>query len=128
MRTVTIELPDKVEIDGASDAPEELRSVPTKNWDEEFCLAALTRGVSQKIGDAWSVSKKDVEKTKKVHELMEQGQFHKRANGTISQAKLAEKISRIDIKSLLAMLTPEQHAAILAAGGDISVVTTKTGD
>lgn len=125
MRNITITLPDEIEIDGASDAPSEIRIVPTKNWNEEFCLAALTRGVSQKIGDAWSVSKKDIEKTRSVWNNMEQGNFAKRAGGTISKAKFAEKVARIDIKELLAMLTPAQHAAILAAGGDISVITTK---
>jgi hypothetical protein len=125
MRSVTIDLPDEIEIDGASDAPLELRVVPTENWNGEFCLAALIRGVSQKIGDAWSVSKKDVEKTKNVWQNMAEGNFVKRANSGITQAKLAEKVARIDVKELLAMLTPAQHAAILAAGGDISVVTTK---
>lgn len=125
MRTITIELPEEIEIDGASDAPLDLRTVPTENWDAEFCLAALTRGVSQKIGDAWSVSKKNYEKTEKTYASMVAGQFSKRASNGISTAKLAKRVAKIDVKTLLAMLTPEQHAAILAAGGDISVVTVK---
>ena len=125
MRTITIELPNEIEIDGATDAPLELRIVPTENWNEEFCIAALIRGVSQKIGDSWSVGKKDVEKTKNVWQNMAEGNFVKRANSGITQVKFAEKVAKIDIKELLAMLTPAQHAAILAAGGDISVVTTK---
>jgi hypothetical protein len=124
MRTITIELPDVITINGAGKAPESLREVATGNWNPEFCLTALIHGISQKIGDTWSVTKGDVEKTSAVHANMVAGDWSRRATGGISDAKMAEKIAKIDITKLLSMLSPEQHKAILAAGGDISVVTT----
>jgi hypothetical protein len=56
---------------------------------------------------------------------MVEGDWSRRAAGGISDAKMAEKIAKIDVAKLLSMLSPEQHAAILKAGGDISVITTK---
>jgi hypothetical protein len=125
MRTITIELPDVITINGAGKAPDSLREVATANWNPEFCLTALIHGISQKIGDTWSVTKGDVEKTKAVHANMVEGDWSRRAAGGISDAKMAEKIAKIDVAKLLSMLSPEQHAAILKAGGDISVITTK---
>jgi hypothetical protein len=123
--TITITLPEFIEINGASDAPAEYRSVPTEKWGSDFVLAALTHGVSQKLGDTWSVGKKDVEKLKKCHEALAAGDWNTKARTGASEAKVIARIGKLDIKALLAALTPEQHAAILAAGGDISVVTTK---
>lgn len=125
MKTITIELPEVVTINGATDAPDELRQVNTANWSPEFCVTALIHGISQKIGDTWSVTKKDEEKTRAVHQNMVAGDWSRRANSGVSDAKLAEKIAKIDVAKLLSMLSPEQHAAILAAKGDISVVMTK---
>jgi hypothetical protein len=125
MRTITIELPASVIINGATDAPDNLREVNTANWTPEFCVTALIHGISQKIGDTWSVSKKDIDKTTAVHANMVAGDWSRRANSGITEQKLMEKIAKLDIAKLLASLTPEQHAAILAANGDISVVTTK---
>lgn len=125
MRTVQIELPDSIIINGAGDAPLTIREVSTANWGEEFCLTALVHGVSQKIGDTWSVSKKNVAKTQAVHDNMEAGDWARRASNGVTEAKLLERVAKLDIQKLLAALSPEQHAAILAAGGDISVVTTK---
>lgn len=126
MRTITIEVPDVITINGAGKAPDELRQVATGNWNPEFCLTAMIHGVSQKIGDTWSVTKGDVEKTRAVHANMVAGDWSRRAAGGISEQKLLEKVAKIDISKLLAAMTPEQHAAILAAGGDISVVTIPT--
>lgn len=126
MRTITIEVPDVITINGAGKAPDELRQVATENWNPEFCLTAMIHGVSQKIGDTWSVTKGDVEKTRAVHANMVAGDWSRRAAGGISEQKLLEKVAKIDISKLLAAMTPEQHAAIFAAGGDISVVTIPT--
>lgn len=125
MREVIVTLPDVITINGANKAPDTLREVSTANWNPEFCLTALIHGISQKIGDTWSVTKGDVEKTTAVHANMVAGDWSRRAAGGISDAKMAEKIAKIDIAKLLSMLSPEQHKAILAAGGDISVVTIK---
>ena len=125
MRTITLELPDSITISGAGKAPDSLREVNTANWNSEFCLTAMIHGISQKIGDTWSVTKGDVEKTTAVHANMVAGDWTRRAASGVSDAKMAEKIAKIDISKLLSMLSPEQHKAILAAGGDISVVTTK---
>jgi len=126
-REITIILPETITINGATDAPANLREVATDKWSVDFCLTALIHGISQKIGDTWSVSKKDIAKTTAVHENMMNGDWSKRASGGISDAKIAIAIGKLDIKALLAAMTPEQHAAILAAGGDISVVTTSRG-
>ena len=125
MRTITIELPDTISINGAKNAPEALREINTTKWNAEFCLTALIHGISQKIGDTWSVTKGDIDKTTAVHAAMTAGDWSRRAAAGMSDAKFAEKIAKLDITKLLAALTPEQHKAILEAGGDISVVTTK---
>jgi hypothetical protein len=125
MRTIQIELPDSIIINGAGDAPDAIREVKTANWGAEFCLTALIHGVSQKIGDTWSVTKKDVTKTQAVHDNLVAGDWARRASNGVTEAKLLERVAKLDIQKLLAALSPEQHAAILAAGGDISVVTTK---
>jgi hypothetical protein len=125
MRVITIELPESIIINGATDAPDNLREVKTENWTPEFCLTAMGHGVSQKIGDTWSVSKKDVEKTAAVHANMVAGDWSRRANSGVTEAKLMEKIGKLDVQKLLAALSPEQMAALVAANGDLSVVTTK---
>jgi hypothetical protein len=115
MRTITIELPDSVEINGAKDAPENLRVVNTANWDEEFCLVALRHGVSQKIGDTWSVSKKDITKTAATHKSMEDGDWNQRERTGASAAKFDEAIKKLNIASLVGKLTREQLAALAVA-------------
>lgn len=79
MRTITIELPDTITINGAKDAPEALRTVSTEKWGPEFVLVALAHGVSQKLGDTWSVSKKDEAKTRETHAVIESGDWTSRA-------------------------------------------------
>ena len=78
MRTITIEIPEKITINGAKDAPEELRVFSTEKWGPEFVMTALVHGVSQKLGDTWSVSKKDEAKTWETHALIESGDWTSR--------------------------------------------------
>lgn len=125
MRTIQIELPDSIEINGAGKAPESLRTVKTENWTPEFCLTALVHGISQKIGDTWSVTKGDVGKTKAVHANMEAGDWSRRTSSGITEQKLLERVAKLDVQKLLAALSSEQMAALVAANGDLSVVTTK---
>lgn len=113
MKTVTIELPDSITINGAGKAPESLRNVNTTNWTPEFCLTAMIHGVSQKIGDTWSVTKGDVEKTTAVHDNMTAGDWSRRASNGVSDAKLAEKIGKLDVTKLATMLTPGQLRELL---------------
>ena len=125
-REITVTLPESFVISSAKDAPEQYRTVSTANWGAEIILAAVEFGLSESMGNTWSVGKKDVEAMKARHEAIEKGDWARRAGkGSISDAKLAERVSKIDVAKLLSMLSPEQHAAILKAGGDISVVTTK---
>jgi hypothetical protein len=105
MRTVTIELPDTLTINGAKDAPEKFRTLQTEKWDAEFCLTALTHGVSQKLGDTWSVSKKDEEKLAGVHAALENADWNQR----VTQSSAAKVISSLD------KFTPEELAKILEA-------------
>lgn len=78
MRTITIEIPEKITINGAKDAPEALRTFSTEKWGPEFALTALLHGVSQKLGDTWSVSKKDEVKTRETHAMIEAGDWTSR--------------------------------------------------
>lgn len=126
MHTIEIELPESYEITSAKDAPEVYRTVKTAKWTAETCLAAIEFGLSESMGNTWSVSKKDKEAMKARHEAVEHGDWARRGGkGGVTEAKLLAAVGKIDIAKLLAALTPEQHKAILAAGGDISVVTTK---
>jgi hypothetical protein len=105
MRTITIELPDMLTINGAKDAPENLRSIPTANWDAQFCLTALTHGISQKMGDTWSVSKKDTEKLAGTYKALQEGDWNQR----VTQSSASKVISSLD------KFTPEELAKILEA-------------
>lgn len=112
MREITITLPEFIEVNGSKDAPESLRVIKTDKWDADFVLTALTHGVSQKIGDSWSVGKKDVGKTSKVHESMEAGDWaQRRATGESNvkfQAKFDAAIAALNIEALAGKLTREQ--------------------
>lgn len=112
MRSITIELPESVEINGSKDAPESLRVIKTAAWDADFILTALTHGVSQKIGDSWSVGKKDAKKTGKVHEAMEAGDWAQRKQTGESTAKFQAKfdaaIAALNVEALAGKLTREQ--------------------
>ena len=113
MKTITIELPNSITINGAGKAPETLRSVLTKNWTPEFCLTAMIHGISQKIGDTWSVTKGDFNKTQAVVDNINAGEWARRATSGVSDAKLQEKISKLDVTKLAGMLTPGQLRELL---------------
>jgi hypothetical protein len=126
MRTITLELPESYEITSAKDAPSTYRVVKTANWTAETVLNAVEFGLSESMGNTWSVGKKDVETFKARHEALERGEWARRTGkGNVTEAKLLAAVGKIDIAKLLAALSPEQHKAILAAGSDISVVTAK---
>jgi len=119
MRTVTVELPDVIEINGAKEAPELIRSVKTDKFESDFIVECIAHALSQKIGDPLS-NKKNLERVAnatRVHENLEKGIWASktRGNGSVTEAKLLEAVGKIDIAKLLAAMTPEQHKAILAA-------------
>lgn len=114
MRKIEIELPDVLVINGAADAPEALRNVNTAKWSSEFCLTALIHGISQKLGDTWSVSKKDTEKLKKVHESLVAGNWTTKARTGVSATKFDAAIAALNTDQLYAKLTKEQLMEIAA--------------
>jgi hypothetical protein len=118
MKTITINLPDSFEVHGMSDAPEELRVVPTEKWDEEFILAAIENGISQALGDAWSSGKKDVAKLKKRFDSFKGGDWamRKRTGQSVAvfQAKFDKAIQELNVVALAQKLTPEKLAALAA--------------
>lgn len=115
MRELSISLPETVTINGAKDAPEEYRVLRTEKWDEEFILTALVHGVSQALGDTWSVSKKDAVKLAAKHEALEAGEWNRRTQG-IGAAKFDAAIAALDFEELVKKLTPQQLAAMAAMG------------
>jgi hypothetical protein len=126
MRTITVEIPDFYEITSAKDAPEQYRTVSTANWQADIILAAVEFGLSESMGNTWSVGKKDIPTMQARHEAIERGDWARRAGkGGVTEAKLLANIGKLDVKKLLAALTPEQMAALVAANGDLSVITTK---
>lgn len=113
-REITITLPDTMSVKGMSDAPENLRVWNTQKWDEEFILTALQHGVSQRQGDTWSVSKKDIEKTTKIHDTIESGQWIVRERTGASTAKFDEAIKKLNTAALFNKLSPEQLSELAA--------------
>lgn len=114
MRQITITLPDTMSAKGMGDAPENIRVWNTAKWDEDFILTALQHGVSQRQGDTWSVSKKDIEKTTKIHEAIESGQWTVRERTGASALKFDEAIKKLNTDQLYAKLTTEQLMEIAA--------------
>lgn len=114
MREVIVELPDVITINGAVDAPDNLRNLNTANWDADFCLAAMTHGVSQKIGDAWSVSKKDVGKTTKVHQSLVAGDWTTKIRTGATAAKFDAAIAALNEQQLFEKLSPEMLSKLAA--------------
>lgn len=114
MRSITIELPDVVEINGAKTAPEQYRTVKTDKWENDFIIAALEHAMSQKIGDPWSNSKnpKREERVKAVHESLEAGDWAQRRNtGETAkkfEAKFDAAIAALNVEALAGKLTREQ--------------------
>ncbi len=118
-KQITITLPDTFEVKGMSDAPERLRQVATDKWNEEFCLEALRHGVSQPLGDVWSVSKKDASKLEKKWQAFQDGEWttRERTGQTAAkfQAKFDEQIKRLNADALKGLLTKEQLLALAAS-------------
>lgn len=118
-KQITITLPDTFEVKGMQDAPERLRQVATDKWNEEFCLEALRHGVSQPLGDVWSVSKKDASKLEKKWQAFQDGEWttRERTGQTAAkfQAKFDEQIKRLNADALKGLLTKEQLLALAAS-------------
>ena len=122
-RIITIELPDSIEISGAKDAPEKFRVVSTAKGDAEICLTALEHSNNQKLGDTWSVSKKDHAKMADCHKTIEEGTWNNRNRG-ISATKFDEAIKKLNIASLAGKLTREQLielAKVITPNGEIKL-------
>jgi hypothetical protein len=107
-RQVTIELPDTMTVNGMNDAPDSLRVINTANWNADFCLTAMFHGVSQKQGDAWSVTKKDVEKTQKVHDTLVAGDWSTKSRTGATAVKFDNAIKALNAEQLFNKLTREQ--------------------
>ena len=118
-KQVTIMLPDSFEVKGMSDAPERLRVVTTEHWSEDFILEALRHGISQPLGDVWSVSKKDVGKLEKKWQAFQDGEWVTRERTGESakkfQAKFDDAIKRLNADALKGLLTKEQLLALAAS-------------
>lgn len=117
-KQITITLPDSFEVKGMQDAPERLRQVSTEKWDEDFCLEALRHGISQPLGDVWSVSKKDIAKLEKKWQAFMDGDWTSRERTGQSAAKFAvrfdEAIKTLNVEALAGKLTKEQLFALAA--------------
>lgn len=117
-RQISITLPDSFEVKGMQDAPERLRQVATEKWDEDFCLEALRHGVSQPLGDVWSVSKKDIGKLEKKWQAFQDGDWTTRErtgqSAAVFQAKFDKAIAELNVQALAEKLTPEKLAALAA--------------
>lgn len=111
-REITIVLPDHVMINGAVDAPDHLRVLNTAKWDQDFIITALTHGVSQKLGDVWSVSKKDEEKLSNAHKALEAGDWNQRTVGS-KASKLTKLVNELKPEDMQ-KLSPEAKAALIA--------------
>lgn len=113
-RMITIELPDVITVNGMSGAPDDLRCNNTAKWSPEFCLTAIIHGVSQRKGDTWSVSKKDVAKTRKVHDAIDNGDWNVRERTGQTAAKFDAAIAKLNADQLFAKLPPELLSALAA--------------
>lgn len=117
-KQITITLPETFQVPGMLDAPENLRSIPTTQWNEEFCLAAIKHGVKQSLQDTWSVGKKDVAKLEKRYNAFVEGDWNQRERTGESSAKFAEKfdnaIKNLNVEALAGKLTKEQLFALAA--------------
>ena len=120
MNTITITLPDLFEIASAKDAPEQYRVVKTEKWTEETVLNALEFAVSERLGNVWSVGKKDVSKLENAHQSLENGDWNAKTRGGKG---FVEKLTGMDAASIWKLLSPQQQAALLAQGGNIQSLT-----
>ena len=117
-REITITLPETFQVPGMVDAPEHLRAIPTTQWNEEFCLAAIKHGVKQSLQDTWSVGKKDVAKLEKRYNAFVEGDWNQRERTGEGSAKFAAKfdetIKNLNVEALAGKLTREQLFALAA--------------
>ena len=113
-KQVTITLPDSIEINAAKDAPARLRTVLTSSWTEEFVLDLLEFGLSERLGNVWSVGKKNVEKMTAAHEAVEKGEWQTRQRTGASAARFDEGIKKLNATALFNKLSPEQLSALAA--------------
>ena len=113
-KQITITLPDTIEINSAKDAPARLRTVLTSSWTEEFILDLMEFGLSERLGNVWSVGKKSVEKMTTAHEAVEKGEWQTRQRTGASAAKFDEGIKKLNAAALFHKLSPEQLSALAA--------------
>ena len=113
-RQITIELPDRIEINSAKDAPARLRTILTCEWSPEFVLDLVEFGLGERLGNVWSVGKKSIEKMTAGHEAMERGEWQTRARTGATQAKFDEGIKKLNAAALFNKLSPEQLSALAA--------------
>ena len=113
-KQITITLPDQIEINSAKDAPTRLRTVLTSSWTEEFVLDLVEFGLSERLGNVWSVGKKSIEKMTAAHEAVERGEWQTRARTGATQAKFDEGIKKLNAQALFHKLSPEQLSALAA--------------
>jgi len=98
-RTIEVTLPDFYTISSAKDAPEEYRTVSTKNWTADTVLNAVEFGLSESMGNTWSVGKKDVPTFKARHEAIERGEWARRGGGKGANLDtLAAKMTAEDLQ------------------------------
>ena len=113
-KQITITLPDSIEINAAKDAPARLRTVLTSSWTEEFILDLMEFGLSERLGNVWSVGKKNVEKMTAAHEAVEKGEWQTRQRTGASAARFDEGIKKLNATALFNKLSPEQLSALAA--------------
>lgn len=113
-KQITITLPDMVEVNSAKDAPARLRTVLTSSWTPEFVLDLVEFGLSERLGNVWSVGKKNIEKMTAAHEAVERGEWQTRQRTGASAARFDEGIKKLNAVALFNKLSPEQLSALAA--------------
>ena len=113
-KQITITLPDMIEINSAKDAPARLRTVLTTNWTPEFVLDLVEFGLGERLGNVWSVGKKNIEKMTQGHAQMEKGEWQTRQRTGASMARFDEGIKKLNAAALFNKLSPEQLSALAA--------------
>lgn len=113
-RQIVIELPDRIEINSAKDAPARLRTVLTCEWSPDFVLDLVEFGLGERLGNVWSVGKKNIEKMTAAHEAVERGEWQTRQRTGASAARFDEGIKKLNAAALFNKLSPEQLSALAA--------------
>lgn len=107
-REIVIELPDVFTIDSARDAPEQYRCVNTAKWTPDFIIDALHFGVSERLGNTWSVGKKSIEKMADGHKALEAGNWNAKRKTGATALKFDAAIAALNARQLYEKLSPEQ--------------------